>query len=67
MNLHKNSFNFGIQDDREIAKGTEPELRGGLGSSVGGNRIVERAHRGYDRRIEQIAQQVYPKLLGFNK
>src|SRR6266404_4366360 len=46
MNLHKTQFNFGIQDESRDRQGTDPGVAGGLGSSVGGNRIVERAHRG---------------------
>jgi transposase len=40
----------------------EPGVEGRLGSAVERNRITERADRGYDRRIEPIAKEVYPQV-----
>jgi len=45
-----------------MAKGLSQEFEGCLGSSVRRNRIVERADRGIQPRIEQIAKEVYPEV-----
>jgi hypothetical protein len=43
-------------------QGTEPGVVGSLGTAVRRNRVTERTHPEYDRRIEQIAKEVYPQV-----
>jgi hypothetical protein len=46
--------------NREIAKGLSPELPDVLESLLGEIESLEERIAGYERRIEQIAEEVYP-------